>query len=440
MSFYTKLAGTFNTVKKSAIAENFFILGSIQSINLLLPLVLTPYLIHILGLINFGKITFAAAVINIFGLLIDYGFNLTGTKEIALNKHQEDALGKIVSGILTTKFFLMLFTFLLLNAGLLTPFLSENKTLFLLSFIICIGQSINPGWIFQGLEKMRLFAIVNVVFKISYMLVIFIFIKEKSDYIYVNALFGISILFTGIVSIILLHIKFNIRFSLVSPVDVFAYLKKSFYYFISGFFVNISGYAGSAILGIYTDYRIVGLYGIVEKILQLVRQLLIIYSQVLYPAACRKAQESIHAYSLFMKKVFTPFFISFFLICTCIFIFAPEIAWYFNKTDIDTLTNGIRIILLAALFTSLNIPAYQSLLAYNFSKSYTFVLITTSVLSVLINFFLASHYGLFGSIFNLLITEFMMMAGLHAILQFYHTKNALFQFNTKNEGSDTPPL
>ena len=136
MPFYTKLASTWSTIKKSAIAENFFILGSIQSRNLLLPLVLTPYLIRVLGLLNFGKITFSVAIINIFGLLIDYGFNLTGTKEIALNKNNNEALGKIVSGILTTKFFLMLFTFLLLNIGLLTPFLSENKELFLLSFFI----------------------------------------------------------------------------------------------------------------------------------------------------------------------------------------------------------------------------------------------------------------------------------------------------------------
>lgn len=427
MPFYTKLASTWSTIKKSAIAENFFILGSIQSINLLLPLVLTPYLIRVLGLLNFGKITFSVAIINIFGLLIDYGFNLTGTKEIALNKNNNEALGKIVSGILTTKFFLMLFTFFLLNIGLLTPFLSENKELFLLSFFICIGQSMNPGWIFQGMEKMRLFALVNVVFKISYMVFIFVFIREPKDYLYVNALFGLSILFTGIVSIILLRTKFNIRFTPASFAVVGSYLKKSFYYFISGFFVNISGYAGSAILGIFTTYRIVGLYGIVEKILQLVRQLLIIYSQVLYPAACRKANESVQAYTSFMKKAFTPFFIFYFLICACIFIFAPEIAWYFNKTDIGTLTNGIRIILLAALCTSLNIPAYQSLLAYNFSKSYTFVLITTSVISVLLNLFLASHYGLFGSIINLLITEFIMMAGLHAMLQFYHSKHALFQ-------------
>ncbi len=428
MPFYSKIASTFSTIKKSAIAENFFILGSIQSINILLPLVLTPYLIRVLGLLNFGKITFSLAVINIFGLLIDYGFNLTGTKEIALNKNNKEALGKIVSGILTTKFFLMLLTFLLLNIGLLTPFLSENKPLFLLSFIICIGQSMNPGWIFQGMEKMRLFALVNVIFKISYMIFIFVFIHDPKDFLYVNALFGLSILFTGIVSIILLRTKFKIHFSRVSFSEILSYLKKSFYYFISGFFVNISGYAGSAILGIFTNYRIVGLYGIIEKISQLVRQLLIIYSQVLYPAACRKAHESVQAYTLFMKRAFTPFFIFFFLICTGIFIFAPQISWYFNKSDINTLTNGIRIILLAALCTSLNIPAYQSLLAYNFSKSYTFVLITTSVISVLLNLFLASHYGLFGSIINLLITEFIMMAGLHAILQFYHSRHALFQF------------
>ncbi len=432
MPLKSNFHNSLQAIRKSAIAENFFILGGIQSINLLLPLVLTPYLIRVVGLANFGKITFAAAIINIFSLIQDYGFNLSGTKEIALNKNDRPALGRTVSGVLATKIFLLLVTFLLLYIGLYTPLLSENKSLFLLSFLLCIGQAFNPIWIFQGLEKMRMYALVNVFFKICYMASIFLWIHEPKDFLYVNALFGTSVLCTGIVCYFLLHTKFHIRFVPVSAKDIGHYLRTSFYYFISGFFVNISSYAGSAILGIFASYRVVGLYGVIEKILLLVRQLLIIYSQVLYPAACRKAQESVQAYTRFMKKAFTPFFLFFLLILVTIFIFAPEIAWYFNKTDIDLLTKGIRLILLAALFTSLNIPAYQSLLAYNFSKSYTFVLISSSVISVLLNFFLAAHFGFFGSVTNLVITEFIMMAGLHAILQFYHTKYALFQRVQKN--------
>lgn len=435
MPLKSQLQSSFQTIRKSTIAENFFILGSIQSINLLLPLVLTPYLIRVVGLANFGKITFAAAVINIFSLIQDYGFNLTGTKEIALKKNDHSALSKTVSGILLTKIFLLVLTFLLLNIGLFTPLLSANKPLFLLSFFICIGQAFNPIWIFQGLEKMRQYAIVNVFFKICYMVSIFLWIRQPKDFLYVNALFGASVLCTGIVCLILLRTKFDIRLVRVSIKNVIHYLRTSFYYFISGFFVNISSYAGSAILGVFTNYRIVGLYGVIEKILLLVRQLLIIYSQVIYPAACRKANESIQEYAKFMKRAFAPFFIFFVLILTAIFIFAPEIAWYFNKSDIDMLAKGIRIILVAALFTSLNIPAYQSLLAYNFSKSYTFVLITSSVISVLLNFFMASHFGFYGSVINLLITEFIMMTGLHAILQFYHKEYALFngQGNRKEE-------
>ena len=43
-----------------------------------------PYLVRTLGVEKYGLVMFAQAFISYFSLMGDYGFNLSGTREVAL--------------------------------------------------------------------------------------------------------------------------------------------------------------------------------------------------------------------------------------------------------------------------------------------------------------------------------------------------------------------
>ncbi|MQR87687.1 oligosaccharide flippase family protein [Bacillus megaterium] len=66
--------------------ENVLSLVVLQGSNYILPLITFPYLVRILGAENFGLIAFATSFMYFFIVFTDYGFNVTATKKIAIEK------------------------------------------------------------------------------------------------------------------------------------------------------------------------------------------------------------------------------------------------------------------------------------------------------------------------------------------------------------------
>ena len=67
------------------ILSNIVALFTLQGLQYLIPLILLPYLVHTLGIEYFGLLSFAIATIAFFRAMVSYGFDFTGTKQIALN-------------------------------------------------------------------------------------------------------------------------------------------------------------------------------------------------------------------------------------------------------------------------------------------------------------------------------------------------------------------
>ena len=85
---------------KFTVVKNFASLGLMQAINYLLPIILTPYLVVTIGISNVGIIATMTAFAAYFQLLIDYGFNLTATREIARNSSDNEYLSRITSALI----------------------------------------------------------------------------------------------------------------------------------------------------------------------------------------------------------------------------------------------------------------------------------------------------------------------------------------------------
>ena len=76
-----KVKKTINSGENKRLLGNFFSLSVLQIFSYVLPLLTLPYLVRILGVETFGLISFATAFIIFFNILVDYGFNLSATRE-----------------------------------------------------------------------------------------------------------------------------------------------------------------------------------------------------------------------------------------------------------------------------------------------------------------------------------------------------------------------
>ena len=103
-----RIKSKFQSQDSKKISANFMYLSILQGMNLLLPLITFPYLVRVLGIEKFGLIMFAQAFIVYFSMLADYGFNLSGIREVSSNRNNKNKLIKIFSSIMIARFVLVL--------------------------------------------------------------------------------------------------------------------------------------------------------------------------------------------------------------------------------------------------------------------------------------------------------------------------------------------
>src|SRR4051812_23572892 len=140
-------------VFKSKLVSNFFYLSLLQVANAVLPFLIIPHLVQVIGFDKVGIVFMAQALMTYLTIITDYGFNSTATKFISVNRDSKIKLEFIYNAVISTKLFLIGIAFtILLPLVYLVPIFSQEKMLFLFSFSIVLGNTFFPVWFFQGIE------------------------------------------------------------------------------------------------------------------------------------------------------------------------------------------------------------------------------------------------------------------------------------------------
>lgn len=427
----TKIKIQLQQPENKKLVSNFFSLSVLQLAGLVLPLLVFPYLILILGIEKFGLIVYAQAVMSYFVVFTDYGFNLSATRDISININDKQKITDIFNVVFFTKIILLLLSFVILIMLLFifAP-LQKEIMLYLSSFFIVIGQTLFPIWFFQGIEKMKFITYLNVIAKIIFTGLIFLLIKQPSDYIYANLFQGLGTIISSIISLFFLCKNYDIKLKIPSIKQVKNEIKSGFHILLSSFSINIYLNTNIIILGLFANSIVLGYYSIAEKIMLILRQLLSVFSQVIYPHICKLVQKSHSQLVLFYKKIYIPFLIVIILLSILLYFLADMIVLLLTNTNNLDIANLVKLIAFVPIIVCLNIPAYQTLLAYDMKKSYSFVLSFGSLVSIILNFFLSYRIGAMGTCISIIITEALITIGLYLILELKNKNYSLF--NLKN--------
>ena len=290
--------------------SNFISLTMLQTANYILPLITLPYLVKTLGVEYFGLLAFATATITYFGILTDYGFNLTATKEISIHREDNKRVIEIFSAVMSIKFILLLISFaiLLLLISIVDKF-SEHWEIYLLTFGTVVGQVLFPVWFFQGMEKMKYITYLNLLSKSIFTTAIFIFVQDKSDFFLVPLLLSIGAIVSGVISLYIIYKEFHISFKIESKETLKEYLLDGWHVFLSRFYLSLYTTTNILLLGLMTNNIAVGYYSIAEKIVVAIGGLFDPINQTIYPYLARKYRESFNLFVKFLKKVSTLFIV-----------------------------------------------------------------------------------------------------------------------------------
>jgi polysaccharide transporter, PST family len=269
---------------KKKLIENFSALTFMQLLNYVLPFVTLPYLARVLNTEGYGVYLFSQAFIQYFIVVVDFGFDLSATREVSLNRDNPKKISVIVSSVLGVKILLTIISLIILITLLyFIPTLREHWIIHLLTFGTVVGNMFFSMFFYQGIEKMKFITIFNVSVKIFFTLTLFLFVKKPSDLPLVPLLNSMGYLLVGVVSLIVIVTVFKINLKIPTKLEVVEQMKKSAQFFWSRVAVSIYTTSNTFIIGLVMGPVAAGVFGSADKLFRGVISLYQPLNNVLYP-------------------------------------------------------------------------------------------------------------------------------------------------------------
>lgn len=392
------------------IITNMLSLFSLQGLTYILPLITFPYLTRVLGPENYGLIAFATAFIAYFQIFTDYGFNLSATREISINREDKRKVSEIFSSVMVTKTLLMIISFIIMTIVVFSfDKFRSNWILYLFTFGLVIGNLLMPSWFFQGMEKLKYISILNIGTLLIYTASIFIFIRHPSDYIYVPLINSIGTITIGIVALRIIKKDFGLNFVLPCTKDIKDQMQKGWNLFISTLGISLYTTSNTFILGFFVSSTIVGYYAVAETLMKALQGLISPISQSIYPYFSKlQSNNSLRAKSELKKILIIIGVLSLTLSIVLVFC-APLIIKILAGTKYLHSIPLLQVMVFIVFAVGVNnILGIQGLVAFGYEKHFSKIVIFAGLLHLLILLSLIFLLGSLGAAIAVVTTELII--------------------------------
>lgn len=274
---------------KHEIKDTIWLIG-LQGLNYIAPLLVWPYLMVVLGAEAFGKIGFAQSLCLYLMLVVDFGFNFTATKRIAIAHDNLSTIQQIVNETMCAKIGLLILCFVSIILLTLVPQYTIYRAALFALFGQVVGNTFSFTWLYQGMGRIRQASIINSICKISILPLCFLLVKSEQDYLLAAGIQASVYLCSAIIlSLIAIKNGWWQRIY-VSVKGTMNAIKESVPVFISNAISGIYGTAFVVLLGYFVTADEVGRYAATEKLMRAVLSVsLIPLIQAFYPKVAQVA-------------------------------------------------------------------------------------------------------------------------------------------------------
>lgn len=426
---FKKFKELVNTDDKKRLFSNFISLLVLQGANYIIPLLIIPYLFAVLGSEKFGLIIFAQSLVATFVMFVNYGFNLSATKEIAIHRKNIEKVSEIYSTVITiiTFFSFLAFFFFLIMIFSFSKF-SNDRTLYVLTFGTIIESMLFPFWFFQGMEKMKYITIIYSSSKIIVALLIYIVIYDSSDYLLVPIFYFCGSITSGVTSMIIIFKYFKIKYCFPTLQQISCQLQDGWHLFLSNISINMYRNANILILGFLSAPVFVGYYALAEKVIKALQSLMGPISEALYPyIANSSSKQSVEKSITNLMKIGKYYFSILLTIVISIMVLAPFVAEILTNSYVKNIVLDMRILTVALFFGGFNyLMGILGLVSLGFQKYFSRSVLIAGILNVILCFAFSPLLKDTGAALSLSISEFILAIILFKkLFTLYQNKNVI---------------
>lgn len=413
-------------LKKILFHEQFqklSVYGFGQLFNLVTPLLVVPFIVSVCGEENFGKTAVGMAISFFLIVFIDFGSDIIGVREVAVNRGNKNELNKIFTTTYVVKA-LILITVLIITSILIftVPYFRNEITMFVLGLSVLIGQFINPTWFLQGVENVKWITLLNILSKSIYLIAIYSTINDENDYIYINLCWGVGMIIANLLVFVLILNKYKFSFKTIKLLEVSSHIKNDFSMFSSQIFVSLQLYSPVVLVSIFGNNLMAGQYKIIEQIIVIFKTYIFLFFNYVFPKVCYLLEVD-NKKAMFNWKIYNGVNFIFVIISMVVFyMFSYDIVAYFNPTNRYVLSSLLEIAVFVPILLSISIPLKQLILGYNYKQFYvklTSIMVVLNLIGIVVFLPIYQVYGVF---YTLIATDIIII-----IFYIYILKNKLKQ-------------
>jgi polysaccharide transporter, PST family len=278
---------------RRGLVQNVIALYGVQICTYALPLITFPYLARVLGPSGWGSVVFAQVIGAVIAIFVEYGFDISASRETSRHRNEPGLLSELISGVLGAK--VLLAALCICGAVFsrrFTHHVAPSLALFWSSTIWGVCQGINMLWYFQGLERMRLASALEIGGKVVATLSIFVLVHNPDDGWKVMAAQCVGCVVAHGVTVVLAYREVGFVWPTLS--SVLNALRLGWSMFLFRAVQGLTGSLNGLVLGWVAPMAALGQYAGAERISRVFQQGLWPINQALYPNLTKQMRDNRH--------------------------------------------------------------------------------------------------------------------------------------------------
>lgn len=255
------------------------------AVGSLVPLLLIPHIISVIGLSEYGNLAVLMAWGGYGAAIVQYSFNLTGPKRVMQLKPGETTAGVFIE-IFAVKI-ILLFGVLIFTAFIFLFISNEIKMNYAWLILLAIpaAASFNSIWLLQSQDKFLHICVMSIAGSLLTLFIGFYFIKKTNENSFYFAVIAsiLGILFVGFFTFIISIFILKIDSFKVKIINIINSLKDGWNLFVSQFISMAYSASGPIVINYFVNSEAAGAYSVTERVVSALMAAALLTHTAAYP-------------------------------------------------------------------------------------------------------------------------------------------------------------
>lgn len=376
---------------------------------MIFPLITFPYISRILLPAGVGKVNFATSVVSYFSMIAMLGVPVYGVRACAQVRDNKEELSRTVQEILFINLIMgsVIYIFYFLALWNIAR-LREDSALFYVMSTTIFFNVIGVEWLYKGLEQYSYITARSIVFKFIGLLLMFILVRDKEDYVIYAAITIVAGVGSNILNFF--YLRNYIDLHPVGHYHIRRHLKAVIVFFLMSVATTIYTNLDTVMLGFMKNDAEVGYYTAAVKVKTILVSFVTALSAVLLPRVSYYVEQGLQDEFLKVSRKALNFVVVAAVPVTVYFIlYAEEAILLLSGKDFGNAVLPMQIIMPTVLFIGItNVLGIQILVPLGKEKLVFYSVLIGAVVDLIVNAIYIPSMASAGAALGTVIAEFVV--------------------------------